>query len=870
MASQAVVNVVVNAADADRELPRQITRIVNDAERRAPTVDIRVDLDTERLRRTIIQESDFQSEVLGRGFQRVTDSMDANFSRLADSLSEELRRITFQTSETSSAIARLDGRLEELGHTALQTGNDLDHAGDSVRRAGDDGDDANGRLGRLVGILGNVGRASAGLVTAGLRVVSLASVASTAVPVVAGLVTEITNMAPAAAIGVSALVTYAGAINTLKLATSGVGDAVSEIFKLDSDPKKVEEALKNLSPAAQSFVRELQKMKPAFSALRLDVQDRFFKGLNTTLTQTGKAVFPAVQRATRSFADNFNLMARRVGAGAQELAADGSLGKALDGSTRAFSRLRNVPSQVLEAIVRLAAGGAGPLDRISQKIASIATDITAKLEQGVASGGLERAIEGAVDTINQLGRVAGNVFGALGNIFGVADEKGGGLFATLEKITQALEDATATPEFQKTLSSLIDLGNTLVTTIMPLLMQAFQVIAPVIQTLVPPLQEFVRLLGDKLSELLPELGPPLNELALNIGLLLEALTPLIDEGINVLVESMPDLVRLFTSVAQVITELTPVIAFLAPFIGDVLVVAINILVGALAVVNSTLATVIDFTKRVATVLVDLATTLVEVVIKAIDLVAAVLSGDWSTAWNLAKSIVKDALGFAFRAVKNFADGVLDAISRLADLLPSGARRALNGLVTAAREKGSEAVQWIKRTGTNMINAVTGYAGQFYNAGKALISSFVRGIGSMVSAAADAAKRVVSAARDFLPFSPAKRGPLSGRGYPLYSGMAFTQSFARGITAAAPALDKAVGSLLGRSLTATGGGTLAMSQVSGGGSGLLTASTPRITTQVAAPVVNISIGNERLRNYMLSVVDDNDRRRDRLAAQGTGR
>lgn len=870
MASQAVVNVVVNAADADRELPRQITRIVNDAERRAPTVDIRVDLDTERLRRTIIQESDFQSEVLGRGFQRVTDSMDANFGRLADSLSEELRRIAAQSATTTSAVGRLDGRLEELGRTARRTGDDLDRAGDGVRRAGDDGDDANGRLGRLVGILGNVGRSSAGLVTAGLRVVSLASVASTAVPVVAGLVTEITNMAPAAAIGVSALVTYAGAIGTLKLATSGVGDAVSEIFKLDSDPKKLAEALENLSPNARTFVLELQGMKSGFDALRLDVQDRFFKGLNTTLTQTGKSVFPAVQQATRGFADSFNRMAKGVGTSAQALGRDGTLGRALDGSVKAFSDLERIPGQVLNAVFKLAAGGSPALGRLTDKLGDFADRFTDQLDKAADSGALEKSIDNAVKTIAQLGRIAGNVFGTIGNILGVADDKGGGLFSTLEKITQALEDATATPEFQKTLSSLIDLGNTLVTTVLPLLMQAFQVIAPVIQTLVPPLQKFVELIGDKLSELLPALEEPLTTLADNVGLLLEALSPLISEGIDVLIRSMPDLVRLFTSVSQVITELTPVIAFLAPLIGDVLVIAINLLVGAVAVVNSTLATVIDFVKRVATVLVDLATTLVEVVVKAIDLVAAVLSGDWSTAWNLAKSIVKDALGFAYRTVKNFADGVLDQISRLADLLPSGAKRALNGLVTAAREKGSEAVQWIKRTGTNMINGISGFAGQFYNAGKALVSSFVRGIGSMVSAAADAAKRVVKAARDFLPFSPAKKGPLSGRGYPLYSGMAFTQSFARGITAASPALDKAVGSLLGRPLTATGGGTLAMSQVSGGGSGLLTASTPRITTQVAAPVVNVSIGNERLRNFMLSVVDDNDRRRDRLAAQGTGR
>jgi hypothetical protein len=42
--------------------------------------------------------------------------------------------------------------------------------------------------------------------------------------------------------------------------------------------------------------------------------------------------------------------------------------------------------------------------------------------------------------------------------------------------------------------------------------------------------------------------------------------------------------------------------------------------------------------------------------------------------------------------------------------------------------------------------------------------------------------VVSAARDLLPFSPAKKGPFSGRGWTLFSGESLVKGLAQGIAA----------------------------------------------------------------------------------------
>lgn len=68
----------------------------------------------------------------------------------------------------------------------------------------------------------------------------------------------------------------------------------------------------------------------------------------------------------------------------------------------------------------------------------------------------------------------------------------------------------------------------------------------------------------------------------------------------------------------------------------------------------------------------------------------------------------------------------------------------------------------------------------FDSGKALIRGFIDGIKRMIGNVKDAAADVVQAARDFFPFSPAKKGPFSGRGWVLYSGQAVGSAFAQGI------------------------------------------------------------------------------------------
>jgi hypothetical protein len=69
----------------------------------------------------------------------------------------------------------------------------------------------------------------------------------------------------------------------------------------------------------------------------------------------------------------------------------------------------------------------------------------------------------------------------------------------------------------------------------------------------------------------------------------------------------------------------------------------------------------------------------------------------------------------------------------------------------------------------------------YDRGRSLIQGFINGIASMIGAVKDKVKSVVSAVTNFLPGSPAKEGPLSGKGYVKLRAQRFMQDFADGVT-----------------------------------------------------------------------------------------
>jgi phage-related protein len=563
-------------------------------------------------------------------------------------------------------------------------------------------------------------------------------------------------------------------------------------------------------------------------------------------------------------------MAQGAGSAATRLGKNGTLGQALDSSTDAFGNLERIPGQVLTAIVQLAAAGGPLLDRITGRIADFVDSASKALDNAFESGALSEEVNEAAEAFQQLGRIVGNIFGTIGNIFSVASEQGDGLFGTLEKITQAMEDFTATEEFRDALRALIDTGAVLVDSILPVIEEAFRALLPVIEVLAPPVQELITLIGDQLATLIPELAPVLVELAEVLGVVLEAITPLIEQGINILIEIMPELVPLLQAVADLFTQLSPLIEYFAVGASALLVPALEFAIEFFTYFVLGLADIIEWVDQVIVALFEFSEGAIKtVLVPAVQIAVAVLRGDWATAWDVAQTSARDA---SFSITRSNVDMVQNVIAFLKDMFGQMASLGLQGFGYFQRlafQAADYVIGQIFRLRDWTITTLYGLAGDLYNAGANMINSLARGILSQLGSAVAAAQEVVGSIRDFFPSSPAKRDPFSGRGYPLYSGQNLVEAFGRGIESRRSWLDRVLGKTLG---TGTPGdpllpssGLFSPSMATGSAGGI--SSLAGLTFTRTGPSVNVYIGNDQLTGYVQTVVDEDTAQQDRLASQG---
>lgn len=99
-------------------------------------------------------------------------------------------------------------------------------------------------------------------------------------------------------------------------------------------------------------------------------------------------------------------------------------------------------------------------------------------------------------------------------------------------------------------------------------------------------------------------------------------------------------------------------------------------------------------------------------------------------------------------------------------------------------------KWKVTDGLNgMVDKFTGYWNTFYNSGKGLLGSFVDGIKAKFGDAAKAVSDGMASIRAYLPFSPAKKGPLSDLDK---SGEAFFPTWYEAALTQVSAMDRAIG------------------------------------------------------------------------------
>lgn len=220
---------------------------------------------------------------------------------------------------------------------------------------------------------------------------------------------------------------------TLKVGLIGVGDAMGAVA--EGDAKKLDEALKKLSPNARSFVKEAGGLQKSFKPVQQAVQNRLFEGLSGQMGKIGGNLLPTVRKGMVGVAGGLNAMAKEGLKVANSKTFKGQLGKVFKGTTGIVKTLSGAVRPLVMSVLRLGVASLPLAKRMAGWAVNGVKAASAFLKSKKGADFLKGAVKGAGDTLASLGRIAKNigaiVFGTLKNAGGAGD----GLLTTLEQLT---------------------------------------------------------------------------------------------------------------------------------------------------------------------------------------------------------------------------------------------------------------------------------------------------------------------------------------------------------------------------------------------------------------------------------------------------
>lgn len=730
------------------------------------------------------------------------------------------------------------------------------------------------KFGLIAAAIGAVGAAIAGLIGA---IVNL-------LPYIADLASAAITAAGALLLIPGAIATLISVVATLKIGLQGVSDAIKA--GLTGDVEALNEALKKLAPNAQAFVKEIIRLKPAWDRMRLPIQNALFAELAGLLRKVAEVYLPVMEKGLTRVAEVLNgafrtamlfLLAPGTSGDIAAILASAALAAGNFGAALgpALSILRDV-LVVSTAVISTLSGGLLPMFQgWADTIAQMRAD-----------GSLAQLIFDGVESLKQFLGLAGDLLGILRGIFGAAGgAEGGGIFGFFERLNEMINSASG----QEALTSLFTALSTVAIALAPVLSVLLQALVPVAQGLAviaqafaPGLMELVNGLSAGLVALAPgiaALAPVFSTIAMflpgigeGLAALLTAAAPHLVDGLQGLGSALLVIAKfagpLGDSLGMILTALEPFLPVLAGILVDLI---INLAPGV-AIILEALGTAIvaiapyigPLAKSVSDLLIALApliaalgpvlgpiieflaeefTLFAEAILPVTPLIATLMV----ELAPLILMLIKVGFWFAFLPIK-----LLELVHMGFQWIQSlgGVKAAVQSFGDAVRAKIGEAINFFKNLGSTILGAISNFGSLLYNAGRNLIQGLINGVSSMIGNIKNKLGEVAGTIRNFFPFSPAKTGPLSGRGDLRFAGRNLVGSLVQGIDETLSLAEQAANTLAGVFAPGLGPAGAGLS-LAGGGLAVAGAG-----TQAPTVYVGVQIGERPVRDMVRAEVMEN--------------
>ena len=206
------------------------------------------------------------------------------------------------------------------------------------------------------------------------------------------------------------------------------------------------EAMSKLSPEAQKFVEAMKPIKEELSALKLLMQDAFFKNFTDAITGLANTYIPLLTPSLVALAGELGNVATKFKDAFVTPEKQAEVKLIFDDFVIIVGNLGTAFVDLASGLTTLAAAFSPYMVEFSAFIAKKAKAFKDSIEEKKASGELKETLDKLVGVVKDLGEAFGNTFSTLGNLISAAVGPGSGgqlLLDWLKETTADWEKFTA-------------------------------------------------------------------------------------------------------------------------------------------------------------------------------------------------------------------------------------------------------------------------------------------------------------------------------------------------------------------------------------------------------------------------------------------
>jgi phage-related protein len=342
------------------------------------------------------------------------------------------------------------------------------------------------------------------------------------------------------------------AMAAFKIGTVGLGDAFKAIA--DGDAKKLGEALAKMSPEARQFVGEVQKLGPAWTATRMDVQNALFNGMAEALNTLATRYMPMLRTELVGIATELRQTALQTSAWLAGSAQIASVQTIMQNTRLSVDQLNPALASILSIFLDVATVGSTFLPQLAEGFANVAANAAKFVSEARASGQLGDWIQRGLDTIASLGGAIISIWNIVRGVVKAAQVDGAGAAASLATVTQKMDDWVNSAKGQQVLIDFFSKARDIATALSPLFIGIAGAAGQMVMAIIPALPPLIQGIADVFAASGPLLGI-FSQLAI-------AILPLVGAGLSALAPILGPLVLIVSGLVTAFKIYTTTVALI--------------------------------------------------------------------------------------------------------------------------------------------------------------------------------------------------------------------------------------------------------------------------------------------------------------------